>query len=324
MSLKKTVKQFKKKSKKGGSSNKCMYNPANKQMENECPGLKYLNEIRDTVRDQDPNSVYMAFGHGCDLEYEELFVPQDCEYYTMTACGMYGVFNKKLNTHFFNNTIDLSNPEIYDVTKNSQADDSYDLFQFTGKFSLYKRNSGESYVNNKNYSILNMGCYGGLRKMGDIIIINPFTDNKMDIPNFVILSSPSAKSKDIIRPYTLEFYYLHHFAGSVFPTTLQVLKLLHQNYTEDELNSFKYSLYGPEHEKFTDLIKNNFSIDYASIMEVFKGRHINFACRPICRGPLLTEEEIIPKSDFVALRRSKSASLPIQWNEDVQMGKVIY
>lgn len=302
--------------KKGGSSNNCMYNPNTQKMESQCPGLKYLNEIRGTVIDQDPNSVYMAFGHGCDLEYEELTVPPGCEYYTATACGKASKHNKKLSEDFFINTIDLSNPEKYDFIDDAVADDSDELVLFTGEFSLYKRNSGDSYVNNKNSTILGMGCYGGLRKMGDIIINNLYIDSIIQFPTFVILSSPSAKSKDIIRPYTLEFYYLHHFAGSIFPTTLQVCKLLHQNYTENELNSFKYTLYGSEHVKFLDLIKNNFSIDYASIMEVFKGRHINFACRPICRGPN-TVEQIIPTSDFVALRRSKSASLPIQWNNDI-------
>ena len=316
MSLKKTVKQFKKKSKKGGSSNKCMYkyiDETHYTMEGQCPGLKYLNEIRDTVRDQDPNSVYMIFGHGCDLKGEVLTVPNGCEYYTTVACGIgAGNFLKKIHIDFFNNIIDLRKPEQYTEYDTPVYVTEDQSISYTSEEALYRRVSGEDYVNNKNWTIIDMGHYGGLRKMGDIISNNMFKLRNL----FVELKSLPFKS--IERPITLEMYYLQHYTGSVFPTTYQVCKLLHENYREEELNNYIYPLLNHKdnfHEKFIELIKNNFSIDYDSIMDVFKGIHINLSCRPICRGPHHTEEEYIPVDPFVASRRTLSSSAHLIWDE---------
>ncbi len=51
-----------------------MYNETSKEMEGVCPGLKYLNELSVPII-QDTNSVYMMFGHGCDLKEEVWDVP---------------------------------------------------------------------------------------------------------------------------------------------------------------------------------------------------------------------------------------------------------
>ena len=310
MSIKKKRNTNKKTSKKGGSSQKCVFNNRTRIMEGQCPGLKYLNEIRDTLVNQDSNSVYIMFGHGCDLELEELIVPNDCQYYTTVACGKSASHNEKIYKDFFNNTMDLSKPEKYDTFGDEALDEFDETVIATGEQKLYKRVAGDSYVNNKNWTFLEIGGFCGLRKMGDVITniifgkgFGPYFINKEMLPYIVI-----------DRPYTLEMYYLQHYAGSIFPTTYQVCKLLHENYTEKELNTFKYSL-NHGHTKFKDLIINNFSIDYESIMDVFKGIHINHACRPICRGAN-TVDEIIPRSDFVALRRTKSSTLPIKWSDE--------
>jgi hypothetical protein len=312
MSLK-IVKQFKKKSKKGGSSQNCVFNIEKQIMEGKCPGLKYLNELSVPIT-QNSDSLYMMFGHGCDLEREVLRVPEGCEYYTVTACGMSVEANPKLNKDFFNNTLDLTKSEIYTYYAEPIADSKYPLIQYSGEQKLYKRKSGESYVNNIAFPFNGLGNYSGLRKMGSIISNNIPIDSGYLEPNFITRNSEMNFSKDIYRPYTLELYYLQHYAGSIFPKTSQVCKLLHENYTENELNSFNYSLYNG-HTKFEHLIDKNFRIDYASIMKVFKGRFINASCRPICRDPNLTKSEVIPVDPFVALRRRISADLPLEWNE---------
>jgi hypothetical protein len=281
-------------------------------MEGVCPGLKYLNELSVPI-EQDTNSVYMMFGHGCDLKQEVWDVPHGCEYYTVTACGISASPNPKLNKDFFNNTLDLTKPEIYTYYEDqSITDPEYPLIQYSGEQNLYKRKSGESYVNNMAYPFNGLGNYSGLRKMGSIISNNIPIDSYYTEPNFITRGLQINYSKEN-RPYTLELYYLQHFTGSIFPTTSQVCKLLHENFTENELNSFNYS-YFKDHTKFQDLIYNNFRIDYTSIMKVFKGRFINASCRPICKGPL-TKSEIIPVDSFTAERRRISAILPFQWNE---------
>jgi hypothetical protein len=315
---------IKKLSKKGGSSQNCIYDSATKEMKNVCPGLRYLNEIRETVGVQDPNSVYLIFGHGCDLDGEVLPVPENCEYYTTVACGITAEGKlKKLEIDFFNNTLDLDNPDKYNfINDSSTADETYPFISKTGEETLYRRVSGDTYVNSKNSLLLSVGIYGGLRKMGDIISDNMFngevagSNNKYFIeldPNF------STHLAIIDRPMSLEIYYLQHFAGSVFPTTYQVCKLLHEKYSEKELNSYKYPLIGSYHSKFLKLINDTFSIDYASIMDVFKGIHINCRCRPICRGPSpFTREEIIAPNSFIENRRRVSSSPSIEWNESAQ------
>jgi hypothetical protein len=299
--------------KKGGSSKKCMYkyiDETHYTMEGECPGLKYLNEIRDTVRDQDPNSVYMAFGHGCDLEGEEQDVPEHCEYYTMVACGMASDNTyKKIQEDFFNNTLDLNNPVKYNFKGESRNDAKYSSIFTTGIESLYRRTSTDTYVNNKINPLLDIGRYSGLRKMGDIISDNMFMTPRYP-PNFINSKDPNNRNSEIVRPITLEMYYLQHFVGSVFPTTYQVCKLLHENFPKSILNSFKYPLLDAKyHNKFKQLISNNFSIDYASIMNVFNGIHINPACRLICKGPNTVEEILVPEESFVGIRRNKSSKL---------------
>ena len=258
----------------------------------------------------------MIFGHGCDLDGEVLDVPENCEYHTFTACGKGSDLNKTIYADFFNNTFNLFTPEKYDSISDFRPDEYDNSVGFTGEQKMYKRNSGDSYVNNKNSTFLELGSYCGLRKMGDMISDNMFI-SILPYPTFVHFEYPMCMDRQT-RPYTLEFYYLHHFVGSLFPTTFQVCKLLHEHYSQQELSSFIYALKGPQHEQFKALIRNNFSIDYASIMDVFKGKHINFACRPICRGPPpLTKDEIVPRSYFVRLRRTTSAKLPITWNPDL-------
>jgi len=97
---------------KGGSSKKCVYNPQSKLMENECPGLKYLNDIKDNLK-KDHNNVYMMFGHGCDLYEEVVRVPTDCKYYTSTSCGLVTENNPKITKDFFDNRLDLKRLDKY-------------------------------------------------------------------------------------------------------------------------------------------------------------------------------------------------------------------
>ena len=317
---------IKKLSKRGGSSQNCVYDSVTEELQNVCPGLKYLNEIRDTVGAQDPNSAYLIFGHGCDLDGEVLNVPENCEYYTTVACGITAEGKlKKLEIDFFNNTLDLDNPDKYNfINDSSTADQIYPFISKTGEETLYRRVSGNTYVNNKNSLLINVGIYGGLRKMGDIISDNMFNGAVAGAANkYFIKLDPifNTHFATIDRPISLEMYYLQHFAGSVFPTTVQVLKLLHEKYNEKELNKYKYPLiHGNFHSKFLKLINDNFSIDYASIMDVFKGIHINCRCRPICRGPPpLTKEEIIaPPNSFIENRRRISSSPAVEWNESAQ------
>jgi hypothetical protein len=296
---------------KGGSSEKCLYNPESKLYEKKCPGLKYFKEIKDNL-ERDPNAVYIVFGHGCDLYEEVLQVPISCKYYTTTSCGLTTNHNPKITEDFFNEKLDLKNTDKYFIqTGYENLDGSlaeYKDVTLNRVEGLYEHNEGESYVNNKNWSFLKMGSFAGLRKMGDMKIYNQKLSSFME-----------DKDKQIKKQqYTLEIYYLQHFAGSIFPTTFQVCKLLHENFTENELNNFEYSLYRG-HDKFIKLIINNFSIDFASIMENLPGKFINSACRPICEGPDSNDVLVLdqPENDeswstkrnkFIHARRRDSVS----------------
>ena len=311
---------------KGGSSKNCLYNPETELMENECPGLKYFYEIKDNLK-KDHNAVYMVFGHGCDLYEEVSVVPNRCKYYTSTSCGLASENNPKITQDFFNNTLDLERPEKYFAAASEEESldgslEEYNDVKYRRIIGLYEHNEGESYVNNKNSSFLSMGEFAGLRKMGDMII-----NNKQNKSFNGFMQNGKSKKQE----YTLEIYYLQHFAGSIFPTTLQVCKLLHENFSENELNNFEYPLYNPKyHDKFINLIKNNFSIDFASIMEYLPGKFINSACRPICDGPTNTREIIVldqpindesrlkKKNEFIErIRRDSLSDSPeLHWNTE--------
>ena len=171
-----------------------------------------------------------------------------------------------------------------------------------------------------------MSEFAGLRKMGDMIINNQkgkyFTLDQNGLKN--------GKSKK--QEYTLEIYYLQHFSGSIFPTTFQVCKLLHENFTENQLNNFEYPLYNESfHHKFMNLIKDNFSIDISSIMKYLPGKFINSACRPICEEPNTHQSLILdqPRNDETLLskkhqfiegiRRNSLSDYPhFNWTENIE------
>ena len=300
--------------KRGGSnsSKKCIYDHISTEMKNECPGLKYFLEIKDKIMTNSMN-IYTILGHGCDLENEVRIVPVNCEYYTSTACGLTTKNNPKLNEDFFNNTLDLNRLERYNFSRDEVRhldgllSDFHDI-KYRNVMGLYKHSQGESYVNNKNVCFLRMGEYAGLRKMGDMIINNQKDKNFIDTNDWNIKQ----------QPYTLEMYYLQHYAGSLFPTTLQVCKLLHQNFKQNILNNYNYSLI-TGHDKFKRLIVNNFSIDYASIMDYLPGKFINSSCRILCNGNRATRfSRIISDNKFVKLRRSQSNSdfLELFWDNN--------
>jgi hypothetical protein len=291
--------------KKGGSnsSQKCVFDKIDKIYQGECPGVKHFNEIKDKLI-KDPNAVYTIFGHGCDLNNEVIKIDKpNCKYYTTTTCGSIHNNNRLLTKPFFDNTLNFDyGLDKYFYNHGDLSLENQDDISVHGVFGLYEHKYQDTYVNSRNQCFLSMGEYAGLRKMGDMKINNQI--NKEFIP-------PS-DFKIKIQPYTLEMYYLQHFSGSIFPNTYQVCKLLHQNYTEDELNTFTYSKMNLHnlHDKFMQLIKDNFSIDFASIMDYLPGNFINMTCRPICKGPA-TAEVIIPnpeEDEFIIKRRKDSLS----------------
>ena len=74
---------------------------------------------------------------------------------------------------------------------------------------------------------------------------------------------------------------------------------------DGDIHSYNYAF------RFIDMIKNNFSIDFATLIYNLKGTFINNACRPICNGPY-TKEDPRALNTFVKLSRANSGRITYQ------------
>jgi hypothetical protein len=275
----------------GVSSERCVFDPETEQMKNSCPGLKYFNEIKDSLV-KDPDAVYIVMGHGCDLEGELLTVPPKCKYITSVACGIEsGRTAGDIMYQFLQNNLEQP------ITRDSLK--KLELFKATyekgGKRLITKNiefrihHAGEKFVNNKNWCFLRIRHLAGLRKLGHIV------------PN------PPELNHDFPQKYTLRSYMLLHFEGSLFPTCAQVSNCLELKFNKSILDSYDYNWYILEDYNLTKLIADNFSIDYATLLDNLQGTFINAACRPLCKGPApRTKEDYLGENEFVEQSRTMS------------------
>lgn len=287
--------------KNGGSqsSHNCIYDATTGKMKNECPGKKYFEEIKDTLV-KDPDAVYMLYGHGCDLENEIKIIPKNCKFITSVACGIArdSRIIDDIMTDFLQNTI-VKPINIDTLNKYERVSVGKDADPITKKWLTRNEeyrihNEGEYFVNNKNWCFLQLGFLSGLRKLGHII---------PSIPNL---------NDDTPQKYTLRSYLLMHFEGSLFPTCHQVNKCLDNTFSKKDLDSYNYSSFSVNDEfivindTITDMIRTNFSIDFATLVYNLEGTFINAACRPICKGNKTAEDIEGLNDEFVAVSRNMS------------------
>lgn len=264
-----------------------------------CPGvLPFLLQAKQLIVD-DPNSVYAIFGHGCDLRNEIGIIPPNVRYITATACGIGKSEDipdtPGIETDFKNNAMTLP---ITLKTLRKYSKFEADTMTLRNKKKVYvTRNEeynihteGQQFVNNKNWCFRDVGVPSGLRKLGTIIsLIEPLkTDGPQD--------------------YTVIEYFLKMYEGSLFPTYDQVKNILNSTYSAEELNNVNYADYDFDFEGlkegFKNLIKDNFSIDFATLIDNLQGTFINIACRTICGD----NDDLIGKDNFVdTVRRTVSA-----------------
>lgn len=280
--------------KKGGanSSENCVYDFKDSKMKGRCPGYQHFNSIKESIV-KDTNAVYMIMGHGCDLNNELKRVPTKCKYITSVACGIARDINPQhdINIDFVNNKIktpitadSLSTYERINLHIDS---DPITNKMYTRNEEFRIHNEGDYYVNSKNSCFTAFGFLGGLRKLGHIVPDIPFLNSKLP------------------QNYTLRSYILMHFEGSLFPTCEQVNKCLDINFSKSELDNYNYNSFEYEFQ-IDGLMKTNFSIDYATIMDYLEGTFINSACRPICKGPFTQQDIEGLNDDFVPVSRSMS------------------
>ena len=255
-------------------------------MENVCPGLKYFNEVKDSI-EKDPNAIYMLYGHGCDLYGELLNVPQHSKYITRIACGISATNDmmdiNSIGKDFLNGTLNIDKLDKYEKVMN-------DTPLYTEEYRVH--NPGDNYINNKNSCLLEwhhgFGGLSGLRKFGHLV----------PIPQLNLYSKDA-------KPYQLRNYLLMCYEGSLYPTIQQINKLLDdsQIFSTEELANYIYDI--QTIIKFKKLIADTFSIDFATLMNVLPGTFINKSCRPICRGKL-TKDDIDTSDKFIQLSRVNS------------------
>ena len=281
-------------------------------MEGECPGVAHFNKIKDSIV-IDPNAVYTIFGHGCDLEDELLILPENTNYITATACGLTTGSNgptRDLGKDFLNNTLikPITNETLnkYEMVQRLIHDD----VSINKEYIIHTHSHNNKFTNNKNWCFLWFNKPAGLRKLGHIT---------QSIPEL---------REELPQIYTMRSYFLMHFEGSLFPTCDQVNKMLNTYFTQPELNNYNYyfNMFTSELDaeadddnihsldyssRFIDMIKNNFSIDFATLIYNLKGTFINNACRPICNGPD-TKEDPRGLNKFVKLSRANSGRITYQ------------
>ena len=261
----------------------------------ETPGYRYLQQLIHTPKI--PNSVYMCVGHGCDIE-EVLTVPQKCNYITRTVCGITANDNNELIFDFLNNALDVANLnpyENYTIEDNSSNDELVNVVMY----EFRSHAAGTPYVNNKNTPFLRLGVPSGLRRLG-----NPHTTGHLLDGTF----NPGDR-KVTDHPISQLDWYLLHFKESLFPTQEQVDTYLQTQgeYYERIKTNFKYSKKCTAfNAEFLRMVKI-FGIDYACIMAVFPGTHINYGCRGICKQGSDTDG-IHP---FVAAQRTRFGNPPV-------------
>lgn len=183
---------------------------------------------------------------------------------------------------------------------------SIDDVSINREYIIHTHSHNSKFTNNKNWCFLNFTQPAGLRKLGHIT---------PSIPEL---------SEELPQIYTMRSYFLMHFEGSLFPTCDQVNKMLNTHFSQYELNNHDYYFHVVTTEldpdlfddddnihsfnyaiRFRDMIKNNFSIDFATLIYNLKGIFINNACRPLCKGPHTSDD---PKglNKFVKLCRAYS------------------
>ena len=287
--IKNTQKSKNNKKKGGDSSQFCIYDYETKRYQGLCPGVIYFDEIKDSLV-KDPDAVYIVIGHGCDLEEELRTVPPNCKYITSVACGVdRGKSFNDIMDKFLQNNLEqpitrdsLKKLERFNATRDVL---SRKLITTNEEFRIH--HAGEKFVNNKNWCFFEIRYLAGLRKLGHIVPRIPELND-----NFP-------------QKYTLRSYMLLHFEGSLFPTCAQVNNCFELNFDKSILDSYNYDITMLFNYNLVKLIADNFSIDYATLLDNLEGTFINAACRPICKG-IRTKEDYLGENEFVNISRTMS------------------
>ncbi len=183
------------------------------------------------------------------------------------------------------------------------------------EYIIHTHNEYNKFTNNKNWCFLNFTEPAGLRKLGHVAPSIP--ELRDELPQI----------------YTMRSYFLMHFEGSLFPTCDQVNKLLNINFYDSELNNYNYYFASNTNQetmmmnndddihsynyafRFIDMIKNNFTMDFATLIYNLKGTFINNACRPIGKGPD-TKDDPRGLNPFVKLSRANSGRIAYQLSKE--------
>lgn len=307
--------------KKGGSnsSQMCLYNEDKGTMEGECPGVRHFNEIKNSIV-IDPDAVYTVVGHACDILNDIQDIPAGCQYITAVACGYAkssdkGVREKDLWSDFLNNTLNRSINEQSLITKYNRFSENRSARESWTDHQYRIQTEGHQFVNSRNWCFLDFGELAGLRKLGHITPPIPSLNNE----------------EGTVQKYTMRAYFLMHFEGSLYPTCKQVNDFLENHFSLDELNSHNYyfdsdtlmlknmnkSSEDPLTEedenfnnfkyadKFENIVKDYFLIDFGTLMLNLKGTFINNACRTLCGKFGTTNYDIDGTHDAVRDSRAR-------------------
>lgn len=299
--------------KKGGtnSSQMCLFDETTNSMKGECPGVKYFNNIKDSLV-IDPDAVYTVLGHSCDIIEDIQDLPRDCKYITAVGCGMskFADLENDLWLDFLNNTLFIPISE--------QTLKKYGSFNIKQqKKHEYIIQASDKFVNNRTWCFVDFGHLAGLRKLGN--------------------TTPSIPKLSEVLPqiYTMRSYFLMHFEGSLYPTCEQLSIWLNHYFAKQELDSYDYYfdkdtiyyvhalrdegialLNYRNHEdynnhsvkyasSFEQMIKEYFLIDLATLMIHLKGTFINNSCRTICGKFGTTNYDINAENESVKKSRER-------------------
>ena len=256
-------------------------------------------------------------GHGCDL-HQQRNVPTNCTYITRSISGKSSYTSniyKKLLYNFSINSSIINNPDESTLRIN------YNEPAFLQYMKIH--NTGTPYINNKNWCVFERSTACGLYRIGDKqLAIYDENENKWE--NYIF--------KTVKQTGTLLEYLSNHYNKSLFPTKDDAIRILNETFNENELNiqvdnqiilsDYKISIYSLQgiidsssadmtdnnrrleqlFTRFKYAMRDNFSIDFSTLMEKFPGIHYNIACRPLCKGSKTSDHEDVNSPRVVNIR----------------------
>ena len=272
-----------------------------------CPGQPILLS-RPTVEFNKDTSIYLIMGHGCDL-YQEKIIPANCKYVTRSICGKNAnsdnIF-KKLLYNFSENSSIINNPE--QKTLESNYNDT-DLLQY-----IRIHDAWTTYINSKNSSVFDLNFSCGLYRIGEKPLAI-FDANEDEYNNYDF--------KTVEKTGTLLEFFSNHYNQSLFPTKDDAINILNKIFNKEELNikvdeeiidgiiideQINNRRLVAFFERFKNAMRDNFSIDFSTLMEKFPGVHYNINCRPLCKGVKTREydEDKSPRVENIRNRYQQS------------------